>query len=222
MSLGCGKREVVACGDLDGSRSVILVRHAQTTWSREGRYQGRSDPPLSPQGIDEAIGVVARLRNVGIASVVSSPLSRAFLTAQIIADGLHLPPPTIEPRLIEVAYGDWEGLTQQEIKARWPSQLKKWKSTPATFQFPGGESLTAANARLDGFLSEQSARFNADPRPMVAVTHCGLIRLAVLNACAAPIEGFRSVRAEHGSAHRFLLNPSHANGMPDLRLLGEL
>ena len=220
-SLRRGAGDIAGREELDARRSVIFVRHAQTAWACEGRYQGRSDPPLSRQGIEEAKAVAARLRDCGIAAVISSPLSRALHTAQIIAAALNLASPGIEPHLMEVAYGDWEGLTQQEVRARWPRQLRQWKSAPAAFEFPGGESLAAASARLFRFLGEQYARFDADPRPIVAVTHCGLIRLAVLEACAAPIERFRHVRVEHGSAHRFVLQSRDTYGKWSLWLEGD-
>ena len=216
------RRGVPAGGQMDRRRSVILVRHAHTVWTAEGRYQGRSDLPLTSDGIGAATCLAVRLRDLGIASVVASPLARAFHTAQIVAASLGLAQPKREPRLMEVAYGDWEGMTQQEVRQRWPDHLEHWKKSPSTFQFPGGEDLEAASGRLYGFLQEQHARFDEDPRPIVAVTHCGLIRIAVLDACAAPIERFRQVRVEPGSAHRFLIQSLDANRKARLRLVEHL
>lgn len=203
-------------------RSVLLVRHAQTAWTRERRYQGHRDLPLSSEGIDEAARLAARMSDLEIGAVISSPLSRAFQTAQIIADELGLGQPEVDPRLMEVAYGDWEGLTQQEIAECWPDQLREWKNAPGSFRFPGGENLEAVGRRLYDFLGEQCARFDEDPTPIVAVTHAGPIRLAVLDARSAPIECFRHVQVEPASVHRFLLHSSGTEGRAGLLLAGEL
>ncbi len=219
---GAFRRIAALIDGLDRRRSVLFVRHGQTAWTRERRYQGHRDIPLSSEGIGEATGLAGRLSDLGIGAVISSPLSRAFQTAQIIADELGLGQPEVDPRLMEVAYGDWEGLTQQEIAERWPGQLQDWKNAPDSFGFPGGENLEAVGRRLYDFLGEQYARFDEDPTPIVAVTHAGPIRLAVLDARAAPIECFRHIRVEPASVHRFLLHSLDARGKAELLLAGEL
>ena len=185
---------------------MLLVRHGRTAWSQEGRYQGRSDPPLSRDGVEEASGAAQRLPLTGAAAVFSSPLGRARSTAEIICRALHWEPPCIEPDLMEIAYGSWEGLTQLQVKSMWPEQMRHWKRSPQTFQFPSGETLEAAGARLTRFFGEVQRRLDGDPSmPVVAVTHCGLIRLATLMATGAPLERFRHIRIDPASVHRFTL-----------------
>src|SRR5271166_675596 len=203
---GPSRRLSALVDGLDRRRSVIFVRHAQTEWTRERRYQGHRDLPLSSEGVGEAAGLAVQLYGLGIGAVISSPLLRACQTARIIAKELGLGQPRVDPRLMEVGYGGWEGLTQQEIAERWPNELKEWKKAPGSFRFPGGENLEAVGRRLFDFLGEQYARFAEDPTPIVAVTHAGPIRLAVLDALAVPIERFRHIQVEPASVHRFLLH----------------
>jgi broad specificity phosphatase PhoE len=188
------------------ARLLLFVRHGQTSWTVDGKYQGHSDQPLTAEGIAAAGAIARQLRHVGIRRIVTSPSLRAAETAQIIADALGLQSPQQDERLREIAYGDWEGLTQQEVKIRWPGQLAEWKRSPVSFAFPHGESLPAVCARLDGFLHDVGVRFATDQGPLVAVSHSGPIRIAILRATGAPMEDFRGVKVTPASAHGFLLD----------------
>ena len=94
---------------------LILVRHGSTAWNEEGKYQGTIDIPLSDRGRQEAEMVAERLRDEKIDAVYSSNLRRARETAEIIARPHGLPVQVIE-ELGEMNFGDWEGMTAQEIK----------------------------------------------------------------------------------------------------------
>ncbi len=94
---------------------LILVRHGATDWNRDGRYQGHSDTPLNAEGMAQAQRLVDLLRSDGISQVVSSDLRRASVTAQILAEGLRLAPPRLDPRLREIDLGEWEGRLATEI-----------------------------------------------------------------------------------------------------------
>ena len=189
------------CEPSVSERTVIFVRHADTPWTHSGRYQGQTDVALSAIGIDRANEVASRLAGLPIACVISSPLVRALQTATMIARALKLPSPQIEPRLTELAYGTWEGWTQSDVKRLWPDQLLLWKSKPADFEFPGGESLRCVDDRLQGFLSEQTGRFDSDPRPIVAVTHQAVMRLVLLCARRQPLDHYRKIDVPLAAVH---------------------
>ncbi len=130
-------------------------------------------------------------------------MQRAAATARILAAGLGLAPPAFDPRLAEIAYGAWEGLTQAEIRQRWPEELRRWKRAPETMRFPGGESLDEVRARLLAFLSDEALRMERRMGAVLAVTHAGLIRIAALEASGRSLAGFRRIEVAPAGAWQF-------------------
>lgn len=186
---------------------LIFIRHGDTEWSRSGRYQGRSDPPLIGAGAAQALQLARRLQEQGIQSIFTSPLRRARETADVIAEELGLDAPVVDSRLTELDYGSWEGFTQTEIRLRWPDQLRQWKRAPELGAAPGGESLSAVRERLRMFLE--------DPRwsthhasGVLVVSHSGPIRVALLQAALQPLSMFRRIAVPTGSMHCFMLHRS--------------
>jgi broad specificity phosphatase PhoE len=117
---------------------VILIRHAETEWSRTGRHTGRSDIPLTDRGREAARALCERLSSTPLALTLTSPLSRAAETARLA--GLVAEP---EPGLLEWDYGDYEGLTTPQIREERPGWLL-WRDG-----CPGGEDAAAVGARAD-------------------------------------------------------------------------
>ncbi|MCR6662084.1 MAG: histidine phosphatase family protein [Luteimonas sp.] len=120
---------------------ILLARHGETPWNAEGRYQGQEDIPLSPVGEKQARLLGERLRDVRIDRAVSSPLGRAYRTAQLALGDMRAPMLTTEKGLMEIAHGTWEGLLASEIRERDPELLREWRESPDTVQMPGGESI---------------------------------------------------------------------------------
>ena len=146
---------------------ILLVRHGQSTWNADGRWQGRADPPLSDLGRRQAEVAGDTLAELGIARVVASPLVRAHETATIIGTALGLP---VEPdaRLQERDAGEWTGKTRDEIEAGWPGFLA------------GGER--PAGFETDDILHERALAAIGDvatraEEPVVVISHGGLIRV---------------------------------------------
>lgn len=154
---------------------LFLARHGETEPNRDGLLLGRSDPGLTERGQGQArmLGsVIAPRRPV---SVVSSPLRRCVDTARAIAAPLGLEV-AVDDRLIEVDYGDWEGMPLDEI----PEEASaRWREEP-DFAPPGGESLGALSSRVAGWCEEQQARGS-----VVAVTHVSPVKAAVAWALRA-------------------------------------
>jgi broad specificity phosphatase PhoE len=117
-----------------------LVRHGETEWSLAGRHTGLSDLPLTARGEDTARALVARLRGLVVAKVYTSPLKRAARTCALAGYGDLA---QTDPDLVEWDYGEFEGLTSREIRARQPG----W--TLFRDGCRGGETLTAVGARAD-------------------------------------------------------------------------
>lgn len=154
---------------------VILVRHGQTAWNREERFRGREDLPLDETGRRQAdaVGQYVAAR-WSPAALYCSPLQRAVQTAQAIgvACGLPVQP---WPDLIDIDYGEWQGLTPEEAAARYPALHQAWLLAPQTVQVPGGESLATVRARAFAALQEIIARHPNET--IVVVAHTVVNRL---------------------------------------------
>ncbi len=157
-------------------RSLLVVRHGQSTWNAEGRWQGHSDPPLSELGRTQADDAAGDLAHVGVTGLVSSDLARARETAEILADALQLAPPAVDQDLREYDVGDWEGLTRPEIEAGWPEQLARWREG-RLLATPGGETRAHFVTRIVRALLRASDRRDLGDT-VVVVTHGGVIRAA--------------------------------------------
>ena len=145
---------------------LALVRHGATEWNENGLVQGHSDVPLSGRGRAD----VARWRLppalAGFA-LVSSPLVRAVETARLIAGE-----PEIEPRLIEMSWGSWEGRTLPDLRAELGDLMAAWEANGLDFRAPGGESPSDVQHRLEPWLAERARR----RRATLAICHKGVIR----------------------------------------------
>ena len=120
---------------------ILLARHGETPWNAAGRYQGQIDIPLSEAGEVQAAKLGDRLRDVTITRAVSSQLVRARSTAEAALGENRKHILRIDPRLQEIAHGDWEGLLAQQIAERDPVTCQAWRDAPQTVQMPQGENL---------------------------------------------------------------------------------
>ena len=125
---------------------LILIRHGETIWNKEGRVQGLSDIELSDVGLNQAHKLALSMQDINIKAIYSSPLKRAYQTAHIINE-IHNAPIYLEPGLMEMDQGDFEGLTFKEIKACEKDFLQQWIQDPAAVTMPNGESLAGLQNR---------------------------------------------------------------------------
>jgi phosphoserine phosphatase len=137
----------------DGAR-IILVRHGQTAWNQgagEERFRGRTDLPLDDTGQAQADALTHRLRHEPIDAIYASPLRRTMQTVAPLASilGLALEP---EQGLLDIDYGQFQGLSQSEAATACSERYKLWLSKPSHVRFPGGESLGDVQARLQSML----------------------------------------------------------------------
>ena len=122
---------------------ILLARHGETPWNAEGRYQGQIDIPLSDNGIRQAKLLGERLQDVVITKAVTSPLSRAKVTAEFALGPQRIAILQLDDGLKEIAHGDWEGLLASEIREQDPQRLLAWREAPESVLMPGegGETL---------------------------------------------------------------------------------
>jgi phosphoserine phosphatase len=119
----------------------LLVRHGETDWNRQGRFQGQIDVPLNEHGKLQSAQAAAFLKDVRIDRAVTSPMLRPKETAEIILQ--HHPEVTLEfnANLVEISHGLWEGRLESEIEQEFPGKLAQWQTHPETVQMPEGENL---------------------------------------------------------------------------------
>jgi broad specificity phosphatase PhoE len=161
---------------------LILVRHGVTVWNLEGRFQGHLNPPLGAEG--EAEGRLLGERLAGDpherpARIVSSPLTRAARTAEVIAaavaDGkAGAPELVLDQRLVEIGQGEWEGRTHAELAETDAERYAAWRGARGLREPPGGEPLAAATARVREAIDELTAD---GAWPLCLVSHGGTLRL---------------------------------------------
>jgi probable phosphoglycerate mutase len=199
--------------------TLVLVRHGESTYVAEGRFQGRHDPPLSALGERQAalaaawLGAPGGPPGLGLGrdpiEIVHSPLARSARSAEAIAQALAgraLPGPAArlrpEPELVEISQGDWEGRRHAEVAGRWGSLLAAWRRHPLRAWAPGGEPLTAADRRvratIPGLLAPLAGALpgagpgRAAPAGAwtIVVAHDGILRILLLALLDLPLERF--------------------------------
>ncbi|HEX5028961.1 MAG TPA: histidine phosphatase family protein [Gaiellaceae bacterium] len=164
---------------------LLLARHGETDWNRERRFQGHADRPLNDVGRRQAHELAELLRGEVLATVYTSPLKRASETARIVAEQLDLVPRELEA-LREIDVGDWEGLTVEDVRARYPEQLDvAWHTG-----WPNGETHDELGARVLPALLELETLHPEET--VLGVTHAGPIRAALAAAAGLTHEESRA------------------------------
>ena len=153
--------------------TLVLVRHGESTFIVEGRFQGQAETPLSPTGLRQAAMVARRLADpaespalpvpvVAPRELVHSPLQRTTQTALAIGGAMRETGSTVvqrpDPGFLEIGQGDWEGLHRDEIEVRYRAGLAAWRRRPTESWAPGGESLAVVQARVRPALARVLAR----------------------------------------------------------------
>jgi probable phosphoglycerate mutase len=185
---------------------LILIRHGPTQWNLDGHIQGRADPPLAPEG--RAAVSTWRLppdltgAQAGDWTWLTSPLARARETAALLTDQAV----SVEPALIEMDWGAWEGRRLADLRAEGGAAMVAAEARGLDFRPPGGESPRQVQDRLRPLLE----RLVATGKPVVAISHKGVIRALYARACAWDMTGRAPEKLRDGCAHRFLLGPDGA------------
>ena len=163
---------------MPGTR-LLLVRHGESTWNAQSRWQGQADPPLSPFGERQAEDATVRLAEMAaVTAVWVSDLVRARRTGELMAQRLGLDGVREEPRLRERDVGAWSGLTRDEIEQQWPGYLAARRSPP---DFEGDDALLErARAGLAAAIDGSGAG------DVLVVTHGGVIRTVERSLGAMP------------------------------------
>ena len=167
---------------------IILVRHGHVEGISPERFRGRADLMLTPEGRHQGETTARRIHATwGPAAIYTSPLSRCRATGEAIGKPLGLSPRPVDG-LIDIDYGEWQGLTPDEVRNRWPEPLDTWYRAPHWAAIPGGETLQAVLARTVPALRDVIRRHLGDT--VVLVGHDSVNRVILLHALDLPLSRY--------------------------------
>jgi broad specificity phosphatase PhoE len=167
--------------------NILLVRHGETAWNREGRYQGRTDVPLSPAGEAQVKALAVRLAHIPIAFAVASPLSRARATAEAILVGREVSL-ELDSGLVEISHGAWEGQLSSDVERAHAEMLGTWRTSPGRDvpAGPGAETLGAVEARAWPIVERLAARLTGEQTALIAA-HDAVNRVLLCRVLGLPL-----------------------------------
>jgi broad specificity phosphatase PhoE len=174
----------------------IFVRHGQTEWNRIVRFRGRADIGLNRRGLWQAKRVALRLRKARVAAIYASPLSRTMRTAREIAS-LHGLEVIAEPALIDIDYGDWQGLRPERVRRQQPRRFSAWRERPGKARIPRGEALSSVERRVLSLIRELAERHRG--RTVVLVSHDIVGKVIVASSLGASLDVVHRIAQDNAS-----------------------
>ncbi|MEM7066591.1 MAG: histidine phosphatase family protein [Cyanobacteria bacterium P01_B01_bin.77] len=179
---------------------LLLVRHGETDWNRESRFQGQIDIPLNENGRAQAAQAGEFLKVIPIDNAVSSSMMRPKETAEIILQqhpGVSL---TVTKGLWEISHGQWEGKFEHEIEAGFPGMLADWQTKPETVQMPEGENLQDVWDRAEAAWHEIVAKYSQDtPQTILVVAHDAVNKCILCQVTGLRPEAFWQFKQGNGA-----------------------
>ena len=174
--------------------NILLVRHGETAWNREGRYQGRTDIPLSETGQAQVATLGKKLANVAIKIAYASPLSRAKNTAEAIL-GDRTVALWLDAGLLEISHGEWEGQLASDVEISHAEMFGVWKSKPGRHSpaGPGAETLGDVENRAWPVLAKACEQLGPDDTALIAA-HDAVNRVLLCRVLGIPLEKIWSFR----------------------------
>lgn len=175
---------------------IILIRHGETTWNIEGRYQGQEDTPLSPRGLEQGRLLAQGLKDVPLDICISSPLQRSYQTCKFCAD-LHNLPVATDARLTEINHGDWEGVLAPDIAKAYPVEFEQWHTAPHLVQMPGkgGESLEDVRRRVRAAFDEYAQKYEG--KTILVAAHDAVNKAIICDLLGLGMEHFWQIKQDN-------------------------
>jgi probable phosphoglycerate mutase len=195
--------------------NLYLVRHGQTEFSRENRFCGTSDPALTKVGSEMAEAFAKAYASLKWEAIYTSPMVRARQTADALARPAGTTP-IIEDGLKEIAYGEWEGLTVDAVKARWPEAYAYWADDVASRGTPGGE--TAFHVAARAMRTVEAIRTRHESGNVLLVSHKATLRIITCALLGLDVRLFRERIAQPVAAVTMF---EIASGTAKLAILGD-
>src|SRR5690554_6852077 len=183
---------------------LLLIRHGETTWNQERRYQGQQDSPLSELGLEQAEKTAAYLRQPSIDAIYTSDLLRAKVTAEVIGRP-HGLSPIEDERLREISFGVWEGLTRAEVQAKYPQIFADRFRDTQNVRVPGGELPGEVVDRLMDFVSDLVSKHGN--HRVACISHGGSLRLLLAALLGLPLEKSYCFNMSNAGISHLSFNP---------------
>jgi len=179
---------------------VILIRHGQTVWNKGDRFRGQIDLDLDDVGLRQAQAIASHVSYWPVSHLFSSPLKRAWQTAQAVGDLMGLETQQFDG-FNDINYGQWQGRTPDEVAAEQPALYRQWRTQPDLVTFPQGESLDQIRIRATAALEELLTRYTGET--MVIVSHKVVCKLLVLHVLGLDNSHFWNVEQDNGAINIF-------------------
>ncbi len=177
---------------------IYMVRHGETDQNRKGCYYGKTDAVLTENGLRQAKQLKGLLRDVHFDRVISSPLVRAYHTAEIVMEGRNQEM-ICDSRLMEQDFGIFEGYTYPELQKQYPDELEEWNRNFTHYGIPGGESFLDVRRRVEDFLDDLAKNHLAKGKETVLlVAHKGTLGHLLAAMIGLPPEGYWNFVLEQG------------------------
>jgi len=179
---------------------LFLIRHGQTLWNQEGRYQGDKDIDLTKEGIRQARLTAEYLSDVNFSNIYSSPLKRAVDTANIINKinkGKNLKI-IIRDNFKEMHFGKWEGMKFEQLGKVFPEEFHQWLNDPYNYCPTGGESFNQVKERSIKEI-ENIVKENEEGSNVAVVAHGGVILSILVYWLQIPLPRWRSIILHQGA-----------------------
>ena len=179
---------------------IVVLRHGRTEWNRVEKFRGRADIGLDRVGVKQAEAAAKRMKEWSISAIYSSPLRRAMATSDIIGTLLGLTVTPL-PDIIDVDYGEWQGLSTMEVMDRYNGLYSRWIKDPAGVTFPGGDSFEQVRQRVSRAVD---VLIREHPKEsVVLVAHKVICQLMVLDLLALDSSHFWQVTQDVGAMNLF-------------------
>lgn len=175
--------------------NIYLVRHGETDWNRERRYHGSVDLEMNERGLDQIRALGERFAGKHFDAVYSSPLGRARATAEAVVGDRDIPI-AVEPGLVELGFGSWEGLSHEDLVKQEAGAYFDWLADPVEQSPPGGESI-GEMARRAGAAIRSMVEAHPDGS-VLAATHAGPIRVILCDALGLDLRNFLRIVLDPG------------------------
>lgn len=180
---------------------LILLRHGETEWNLEGRYQGHLDSPLTPAGVAQARALAERAARQTLSALYSSDLGRAQQTAGAVAESTGLKV-TVDVRLRERHLGVFQWLLKAELREKFPDEYRQFKVSGPDYVIPGGESSRQGHARVIACLDDIARRHVG--QQIAVVAHGGTISSLLRHTLGIPLDAPRRFERPNASWNVFL------------------
>jgi probable phosphoglycerate mutase len=193
---------------------VVVIRHGRTEWNRIERFRGRADIDLDEMGRKQAEATARRAAEFDISEIYASPLRRTMTTARIISEHLSLAVQPL-PGIMDIDYGEWQGLTPEEAAEKDGSLSAQWRNHPHMVTFPNGESLADVRSRAAGAVEDIIT--GADNRTIAFVSHKVVCQILILHFIALDNSHFWQIGQDVAAINLFHVR----DGVPSAMALND-